>query len=88
MKRVRVIVSGRVQGVFFRVECERMAVSKGLVGWVANLPDGTVEAVFEGQDADVDAAIAWCRVGPALAQVEAVDVSDEPLMGQLGFRIR
>ena len=88
MKRVRVIVSGRVQGVFFRAECEQMAVSNGLAGWVRNLPDGSVEAAFEGLDAAVDSAIAWCRVGPSLARVEAVDVSDEPPMGEPGFRIR
>ena len=88
MKRVRVVVSGRVQGVFFRAECERVALSRGLAGFVRNLPNGDLEAAFEGPDADVDAAVAWCREGPALAFVEKVDVSPEPTTGESGFRIR
>lgn len=86
MKRVHLFVSGRVQGVFFRAECESMARSLGLAGFVHNLPDGRVEAAFEGSDLDVEAAVGWCRRGPALAQVESVDVSDAPLRGDGGFR--
>lgn len=88
MKRVRVVVSGRVQGVFFRGDCERMAVSHGLSGWVRNLPDGTVEAAFEGLDADVEAAVAWCRVGPAMAAVDDLVATEEPTTGEKGFRVR
>ena len=87
-KRVRVRVSGRVQGVFFRVRCEQMARQRDLTGFVTNLPDGRVEAVFEGADGAVDAAVAWCREGPRGARVEAAEVSEEPPAGEREFRIR
>ena len=87
MKRVRVIVSGRVQGVWFRSETERIARERGLAGWVRNRPDGRVEGVFEGNDADVDAAVAWCRRGPRLAQVESVAVSEESPLGETSFSV-
>lgn len=87
MKRVGVFVSGRVQGVFFRGECEQVARSLGLAGYVRNLGDGRVEAVFEGLDADVDAAVAWCREGPALAAVEKIEVTVEAPLGEPGFRV-
>ena len=87
MKRVRVFVSGRVQGVFFRAGCERFARSVGLAGSVRNLPDGRVEAVFEGPDADVDSAVGWCREGPSRALVEALEVASEPTTGETEFRI-
>lgn len=88
MRRVRVLVSGRVQGVFFRGECERVARSLGLAGYVRNLPDGRVEAAFEGLDADVEAAVSWCREGPALASVERVEVTLESPVGAEGFAVR
>ena len=87
MKRVRAYVSGRVQGVFFRAECEQMARSLGLIGYVRNLPDGRVEAAFEGLDANVEMAVAWCREGPSLAAVERVEVTVEPLQGETGFLV-
>jgi len=87
-KRVRVRVSGRVQGVFFRVRCEQMARQRDLTGFVTNLPDGRVEAVFEGADGAVDDAVAWCREGPRGARVEAAEVSEEPPAGEREFRIR
>jgi len=59
--RVHVIISGRVQGVFFRMETQRAARRLGVVGWVRNLPDGTVEAVLEGSRSQVDAMLDWCR---------------------------
>jgi len=86
VKRVRVFVSGRVQGVWFRATLEELARQLGLGGWVRNVRDGRVEAVFEGKDADVDEAVAWCREGPRLAQVERVEVSEEPLEGETVFR--
>lgn len=88
MKRVHVHVSGRVQGVFFRTECERMAGSHGLAGFVRNMPDGRVEAAFEGDDADVDAAVAWCREGPPWAQVDSVEATAEQPTGEREFRVR
>ncbi len=88
MKRVRVLVSGRVQGVFFRATCAARARELGVAGWVRNLPDGRVEAAFEGEDAAVDAMVAWCREGPPYARVEHVEVTPEEPLGEAGFRIR
>ena len=87
MRRVRVSVSGRVQGVFFRASCAKEARRRALSGWVRNTSDGRVEAVFEGHDADVDALLTWCRGGTELAHVEAVEVSEEPLTGEEGFHV-
>jgi acylphosphatase len=86
--RRRVLVSGRVQGVYFRQSTADEAAALGVAGWVRNLPDGRVEAVFEGARELVDTAIAWCGVGPARAHVEAVDVTDEAPEGLIGFRLR
>jgi len=86
--RRHVWVSGVVQGVFFRAETYRMATSLGLAGWVRNLPDGRVEAVFEGPASAVDAAVEWCRNGPPHAVVERVEVVEEPEEGVSGFSIR
>jgi acylphosphatase len=88
MKRVRVLVSGRVQGVFYRATCAARARELGVRGWVRNLPDGRVEAAFEGEDAAVDAMVAWCREGPTYARVEHVEVIPEEPLGEAGFRIR
>ena len=82
------LVSGVVQGVFFRDSCRRQARAAGVSGWVANRPDGRVEALFEGPPAAVERLVAWCREGPAHAQVEAVEVFDEDLSGVEGFRLR
>ena len=70
----RVIISGRVQGVFFRMETKRAAERFGVCGWVRNQNDGTVEALFEGEKADVDAVLEWCEKGPPLSSVIQVDV--------------
>ena len=88
MKRVRVIVGGRVQGVFFRVECERRARELGVAGFVRNLADGRVEATFEGPDDAVEGALAWCREGPPWAKVESVEATEEPPVGEREFRVR
>lgn len=86
--RRRVVVHGRVQGVFFRDTCRREAHAHGVVGWIANRADGTVEAVFEGNAAGVQALIEWCGNGPPMAQVERIDVADEPVAGETGFSVR
>jgi acylphosphatase len=88
MIRKRVLVSGRVQGVYFRDTCRRVAEARGVAGWVRNLPDGRVEAVFEGGDEPVGALIAWAGEGPASANVSGVVVYDEPTEGIDGFNIR
>ncbi len=77
-----------MQGVFFRASCQQEAAGHGVAGWVSNRPDGSVEAVFEGADEDVEALVAWCRQGPARAEVSAVDVSEEEPEGLRGFDVR
>ena len=79
MKRIYVIISGRVQGVFFRAETQRTAMDFNLTGWVRNTADGRVEAVFEGEDENVNKMLAWCHIGPPTARVEDVTVKVEPL---------
>jgi acylphosphatase len=85
--RRRVLIKGRVQGVGFRWSCRRMAEAQGLAGWCRNLPDGRVEACFEGDPAAVEAALAWCREGPSSAIVTSVDVTAETPQGERGFRL-
>ena len=86
--RVRVIVRGRVQGVFFRAEASARARSLGLAGSVQNRPDGAVEAVFEGSQEAVDSMLRWCERGPAGARVAGVDVTWEKPEGDTGFEVR
>jgi acylphosphatase len=71
--RAHVIISGRVQGVFFRASTAREAKTLGLTGWVRNRPDGSVEAVFEGSKEKVEEMVAWCRKGPTAAKVARVE---------------
>jgi acylphosphatase len=85
--RRRVIVSGRVQGVFFRDTVRGEARARGVAGAVTNRDDGNVEAVFEGDEADVEALVELCRTGPELAVVEAIDVIEEVPEGLEGFRV-
>ena len=87
MKRVHVLVTGRVQGVFYRSTCAAAARRLGLAGFVRNLPDGRVEAAFEGPEADVDRIVAWCRRGPELARVDEMEVEPQPFRGDAGFRV-
>ena len=76
--RVRVLVSGRVQGVFFREETTCRAKEHNVAGWVRNMSDGRVEAVFEGENGDVTKMIEFCRRGPSAARVTSVEVREEP----------
>jgi acylphosphatase len=87
-RRVRLLVSGRVQGVWYRESCREHAVSLGVSGFVRNLADGRVEAELEGPPAAVERAVAWCRRGPSRAAVEHVEVVDVPAVGDAGFRVR
>ena len=82
--RAHVFVKGLVQGVFFRQETRRKAESHGVRGWVRNLDDGRVEAVFEGEEADVKALVDFCRQGPKGAQVTDIDLEYETFSG--GFQ--
>jgi len=87
--RAHVFVSGRVQGVFFRVETRREANRRNVSGWVRNLPDRRVEAVFEGEKDNVERLIEFCRRGPPGARVNHVEVRWEHYNGEFrGFRIR
>jgi acylphosphatase len=87
MIRRRVLVSGRVQGVWFRDSCRREAIRHGVTGWVRNRRDGRVEAVFEGAADDVLTMANWMQHGPDRAIVEHIEVIEEPPEGELGFRI-
>jgi acylphosphatase len=87
VKRVHVFVSGRVQGVFFRADAARMARENGLGGFIRNLPDGRVEAAFEGDPDAVDELVAWCQSGPKWAEVDGVESSEEDPRGDQEFRV-
>jgi len=86
--RVHVYVTGYVQGVFFRQNTKRQAQSRGVCGWISNLSDGRVEAVFEGEESAVKEVIDYCRHGPSFAKVEHVEVLSETFMDDYSdFRI-
>lgn len=80
-------VLGHVQGVYFRASLAERARSFGVDGWVRNLPDGSVEAVFEGTPRSVDALVEFCRRGPAAARVDELRVDTQPAAGERGFSI-
>ena len=86
--RKRVVAHGRVQGVFFRDSTRRRAEEAGVAGWVANRPDGAVEAVLEGDRDAVESVVGWMRSGPRGAEVERTEVSEEEAEGLSGFDVR
>jgi acylphosphatase len=87
--RAHVLIKGRVQGVFFRAETRSQAYNLGLTGWVRNRWDGSVEAVFEGEDKKVQKMIAWCYKGPPAAVVENVEVKWGDYKGEFAsFSVR
>ena len=87
--RAHIYVSGRVQGVYYRKNARRSALSLGLTGWVRNLPDRRVEAVAEGERDHVEEFLGWCREGPSMAIVRAMEVSWETATGEFEtFRIK
>ena len=86
--RAHVFVSGRVQGVWFRQSTAARAAEIGVAGWVRNLADGRVEAVFEGTPVAVNEAVAYARSGPEHARVDDVELTYEQPEGDLGFRVR
>ncbi|HVP17171.1 MAG TPA: acylphosphatase [candidate division Zixibacteria bacterium] len=87
--RAHVLISGRVQGVFFRSETKREARKHGVSGWVRNLPDDRVEAVFEGEQENVKKLLEFCETGPPGANVARTDVTWETYSGEFrGFEIR
>ncbi|MFI1469750.1 acylphosphatase [Streptomyces wuyuanensis] len=88
MVRKRVVVSGTVQGVFYRDSCRRVAEEHAVTGWVRNLADGRVEAVFEGEPDAVETLVRWARLGPPSADVRAAEVRDEEPEGLVRFEVR
>ena len=89
MVRAHIYIHGRVQGVFFRYYTRREALRKGLKGWVRNLPDGRVEAVFEGNKESVEDILEWCKRGPPHAKVDRIVVKWEEYRGEFkDFQIR
>jgi acylphosphatase len=88
MKRIHVWIRGRVQGVFFRAYTRDAAIEEGISGFVRNLPDGSVEAVFEGEKGGVDRMVEWCHRGSPLSRVDRVDLREEAYKGEYdGFDI-
>ncbi len=88
MIRRHVVVHGTVQGVFFRDSVREQAEDHDVSGWVTNQEDGSVEAVFEGEDEDVDALVEFCRAGPEDAEVEELEVTEEDPEGLSEFEVR
>jgi acylphosphatase len=86
--RVRVVITGRVQGVWFRDSCQQAARANGVAGSVRNRGDGAVEAEFEGGEDAVERMVAWCREGPPRARVDDVQVERIPTVGRPGFDVR
>jgi acylphosphatase len=86
--RLHLSIRGRVQGVWFRDSVRRSAAEHHVNGWAANLADGSVEAVLEGDSDDVRAVAAFCRQGPSRARVDHVDEREEPAEGLRSFEIR
>ena len=81
-QRVRLIVKGKVQGVFFRQALKVMAKKHNLSGWVKNLKNGRVETLLEGEDMDVSTVVEWCHAGPANARVEDIEIKNEKFKGE------
>ncbi|MEW6350959.1 MAG: acylphosphatase [Thermodesulfobacteriota bacterium] len=80
--RKRVLIAGVVQGVAFRYYTRSVARKAGVCGWVRNLPDGRVEAVFEGEQPDVQTVVNWCELGPPGGRVDSVQAFTEPYRGE------
>ena len=88
-KRIHVFISGRVQGVFFRVNTQNKARELGLTGWVQNLTDGRVEAVFEGEEEKIKEMLGWIKNSPFPAKVKSIEIEEESFKGEFNnFEIR
>jgi acylphosphatase len=86
---VYVVISGEVQGVWFRASTKKKADELGITGWVRNTPDGKVEAVFEGDENQLNIMIKWCHQGPPLSKVEKVETKNQDTInGFNSFKIR
>jgi acylphosphatase len=80
--RAQVFIKGKVQGVYFRQNTKQVAIEHKVTGWVRNLPDGRVEAVFEGDKTNVNDVVNWCHMGPPNSRVDHVDVKYEKYAGE------
>lgn len=88
MKKAHLLISGRVQGVFYRAFTKEVAESLGLKGWVRNLRDGRVEAVFEGDEDKISIAIERCKEGPPYAKVDNIEITWSEPEGLVDFEIK
>jgi acylphosphatase len=88
LQRLRVIVTGRVQNVWYRDSCRNEALARGVAGWVRNCSAGSVEAVFEGSPEALSQMVSWCHQGPPRARVDNVEVTEEPVQNEVGFLVR
>lgn len=88
MKRLRIRVSGKVQGVFYRASTQAKAKELGLNGWVKNEQDGSVLIEAEGEDQKLQRLVDWCQIGPGAAQVEQVDAEEVQPQGSSGFEVQ
>jgi acylphosphatase len=86
--RRRVILTGHVQGVFFRASVKEAAENEGVAGWAANREDGSVEAVLEGPRPAVESVVGYCRIGPVNARVDSAEIAEEDPEGLSGFETR
>ena len=88
-KNVHVLISGRVQGVWYRASTKQKAEYLGITGWVKNTKDGSVEAIFEGEEEKIDEMIKWCYKGPPLAKVNNIDIkNNQQIIGFEEFSIK
>jgi acylphosphatase len=85
--RYRVVVTGRVQGVWFRESCREHAERLGVSGWVRNRADGAVEIEVEGAEDAVSQLVSWCRLGPPAAEVDGIELDELPVSGDRAFRV-
>lgn len=87
MKTVHLVISGRVQGVFFRATAQQVAEKMQIMGWIKNTPDGEVEVLAEGSEEQVNQFIGWCKTGPPKARVISVDITEKEFQNLSRFRV-
>ncbi|HLC37578.1 MAG TPA: acylphosphatase [Candidatus Nanoarchaeia archaeon] len=88
MKRIHIFIYGHIQGVFFRANIKELALRLKINGWVRNTLDGAVEAVFEGEDKDIEKMLSYCNKGPVGSKVEKVNVKEEEVKYEKGFEVK
>ena len=88
MKRIHIFIYGHIQGVCFRANIKELALRLKINGWVRNTLDGAVEAVFEGNDKDIEKILSYCNKGPLGSRVDKVNIKDEPVSYEKGFEVK